>query len=279
MTPLPPDRIAAMFERCRAEQRLALVGYLPLGDPRLAGQEDALAARMVDAGVDILELGLAWRRPALDGAVIAQAQRRALDAGYTLARFFRDSARIRRRVEAPLVLMTYFEQVLLLGIEALAAPAGAGGFDAVLFPDCPAPARPDVTGYVAQHGVRTVRFLSTSERPWTLAPAPGVCCGYIQAAGGLTGVAVPDFDVLSRRLTDVRSVNHDLPLLCGIGIRSPRDVARLAALGADGVVVATALVERMNDPGRLARFIGELRAAGSPRLDPSYPRSRADAST
>jgi len=255
-------RVVAAFARGHAEGRLAFVGYLPLGDPLLGGREEAIARDLVEAGVDMLELGLPWHRPLLDGAIIAGAQRRALDAGYTVEGYFADAGRIRRRLDVPLVLMTYVDRVLTTGAEVLAGWAEAAGLDAALFPDCPAAAWRPIAERFAERGVDMVRFLSARGDPRTLSPDAHTRYGYIQAADGLTGAANPDFRELGRRLQGVKRINSSLPLMCGIGIRSPAQVAKVAALGADGVVVATALVEQMGDPKSLRAAVARLRAAG-----------------
>src|SRR3990170_3857602 len=125
-----PSRISSAFERIRAEKRTGLVTYVTAGDPDMARSADILCA-LDRAGADLLEIGIPFSEPLADGPVIQRATERALAAGATAAAVLDLVARIRPAVKAPIVLFTYANPVLRMGVEAFGDRARDAGVDGV----------------------------------------------------------------------------------------------------------------------------------------------------
>jgi tryptophan synthase alpha chain len=256
------SRLARTFAAARARKRAAFVAYITVGDPSLDATLEVVAA-LERAGVDVVELGVPFSDPVIDGPVIQAASQRALAAGTTLAKTFELTRAIRRRSQMPLVLYSYLNPILRYGLaEAVRAGADAG-LDGMLTVDLPVGAAPEVTRAYRDHGLDPICLVtpttSASRRAQIVEQAGGFL--YLVTLRGVTGVkdasaedAAPMVDAL-RRLTD-------LPIAVGVGIKRPDQVAGIGRV-ADAVVVGSALVQ----------VVGE--AAGSPDLGARVERAAA----
>lgn len=260
-------RLRAAFERAHAQGRAALVAYLTFGDPDPATSIDIVEA-VTRAGADVIELGVPFSDPSADGPTIQHAMERALAAGASLRGALAAVAELRRRgVTTPVVLFGYYNPLFVFGLDAFAAAAAAAGVDAVLTVDLPIEELGELAGPLAAHGVGVIPLVaptSTPDRIARLAPLGAPFVYYISLTG-VTGAKAAATPVPPARLALIRQASG-APVAVGFGIRTPTDAARFAAI-ADGVVVGTALVERVaagdaaGAAARVSALVAELAAA------------------
>jgi tryptophan synthase alpha chain len=260
-------RIATAFARARADGRAALIPYVVAGYPDAdASFEIALAA--ADAGADLLEVGLPYSDPLADGATLQRASGIALAAGATLERSLRLIERIgAARPDLPLVPMGYANQVIGGGAgEAVArrlAGAGAAGLIvADLTPDEGAPF--EAVGRTS--GLAVVYLVAPTTPPARRAAVAARSGGFLYCVSlvGVTGARTALPTTVGKLVREVRAVSP-VPVAVGFGVSRPAHVRAIAKAGADGVIVASALVDALGPDGRdvtgLARLVRELRAA------------------
>jgi tryptophan synthase alpha chain len=276
------SRIVETFARRRAEQRKVLVAYVCMGDPALA-ESIELAVAAVEAGADMLELGVPFSDPTADGPVIARAATRAIRGGATIGGVLDAAAAIRARTGVPLVLFTYYNPVLITGEEQVVARARAAGVDALLVVDLPPEEGASLRAAAARAGIAMVPLLaptSDDARADTIVGAAKAAGGppgflYYVSMTGVTGAGAADFAAAQAHAGALRA-RSGWPVVIGFGIDGP-ETARAAAgrpgEGPDGVVVGTAIVRRVEAATsageRLASvrgFVATLRAG----LDAAY---------
>ncbi len=240
------SRFDAIFARARAERRGALIPYLTAGDPTPAaslGAAQALAA----AGADIVELGIPFSDPLADGPVIQRASERALAQGMTLEGVLAMAAQLRRAAPAlGILLFGYFNPILRYGLPRFAEAAARAGADGVLVTDLIPEEAQEYCAALAARGLDPVFLAAPTSPDARLERIAAAGRGFLYAVSrtGVTGARrqVPE----SARQLVARLRRHTaLPLALGFGIASPEQV-REAAGFADGVVVGTAMVERMH---------------------------------
>jgi tryptophan synthase alpha chain len=226
--------VASAIAAANAERAGALVGYLPVGFPSLDASVDAAVA-LVENGVDVLELGLPYSDPVMDGPVIQAATVAALEAGVRLRDAFTAVERIRSRVDAPVLLMTYWNPVLQYGVDRF--PGLARVFLA-------APTSTD----------ERLRLAVDNSRGFV----------YTVSTMGITG-ARADLDAAARTLVGRLREQGAESLAVGIGISTADQIAEILGY-ADGAIVGSALVKALTDGGvpAVGRLAAEL-AAGTRR--------------
>ncbi len=259
-------RLRAAFEAAHARNRAALVAYLTFGDPDPATSIEIVHA-VARAGADVIELGVPFSDPSADGPSIQRAMERALAAGGSIGGALDAVAELRRRgVTTPIVLFGYYNPIFVMGPDVFAARAAAVGVDAVLTVDLPIDEIAELAGPLAAQGVSVIPLVAPTSTPERIArlgalQAPFV---YYISLVGVTGVRAAAA-VDPARLADIRRASGS-PVAVGFGIRTPADAARFATV-ADGVVVGTALVDRVADgpaagaAERVAGLVRELAAA------------------
>ena len=245
----------------------ALVAYVTCGDPDLrTTREVALAA--IDAGAEVIELGVPFSDPVADGPVIQRASERALKNGVSLEQVLSLAAEIRRESDAGLIVFTYFNPVLRMGLEKFAARAAEVGVDGALITDLPVEEADEYLDHMRKKNLATV-FLaaptSTDERLKAIAEASS---GFVYAVSrtGVTGARkeLPeDAQKLVRRLRKFTK----LPIAVGFGISAAEQFAAVGKY-ADAAVVGSAIVQVIaRSPGTeakaVAEFIRQLLALGS----------------
>lgn len=268
-------RIAAAFERARAAGRAALIPYVVAGYPNAATSlRIALAA--IDAGADLLEVGLPYSDPLADGATLQRASGIALQAGATFDRSVELVGRIAAaRPDTPLVPMAYANQVIGGGDGAetasrLARAGAAGLIVADLTPDEGGPFERGA----AAAGLAVVYLAAPTTGPARRAIIAGRTGGFLYCVSlvGVTGARASLPASVGRLVREARAISP-VPVAVGFGISRPPQVRSLARAGADGVIVASALVDALGPDGAdvasLERLVRALRAA-------TAIRSRAD---
>jgi tryptophan synthase alpha chain len=226
-----------------AAGRAALVGYLPLGYPDVPGSVDAALA-MVDAGVDIVELGIPYSDPVMDGPTIQHAVEHALTAGTRV----RDVFGVVERVAAsgaPVLVMTYWNPVLRYGVDAFARDLAAAGGAGLITPDL----IPDEAGeWIAAseaHSLDRVFLVAPSSTPERLASTSAASRGFVYAAStmGVTGERATVGARAEQLVADTRAAGAE-HVCVGLGV-SRAEQAEQVARYADGVIVGSALVRAL----------------------------------
>ena len=237
-------RISKRFTDLRASGELGIVAYITAGDPSFDATLKYVLA-LAEAGADVIELGVPFSDPLADGPTIQRASERALKAGASLAGILDLVRRIRQSSQVPLVLFSYYNPILQMGLEKFASAAASAGADGVLSTDLTPEESEEYRRILAAHRLDTI-FLgaptSTDER---LAKIAACSSGflYLISRTGVTGAkdALPgDLPALLRR---ARSVTQ-LPIAVGFGISLPGHVSVLGGL-ADAAVVGSALVSEI----------------------------------
>src|SRR5229473_2918985 len=239
-------RISRRFTELRASGELGIVAYITAGDPSLDATLEFVRA-LAEAGADVIELGVPFSDPLADGPTIQRASERALKSGTTLAGVIDLVRRIRESSQVPLVLFSYYNPILQMGLEKFARAASTAGADGVLITDLTPEEAADYRGVMAAHHLDTI-FLgaptSTDER---LAKIAACSSGflYLISRTGVTGAKDALPDDLPSLLRRARAVTH-LPIAVGFGISLPGHVSVLGGL-ADAAVVGSALVSEIEN--------------------------------
>ena len=237
--------VSAAFDKAAAENRAALVGYLPAGFPSVNGAA-AAALAMADAGTDVIELGLPYSDPLIDGPVIQEAVYRALTGGTRVAD-------VLRTVEAlagagvPTLVMTYWNPIDHHGVEAFARDLAAAGGSGLITPDLtPEEAGPWLQA-AAKYDLDKVFLVAPSSPRGRIELITSVCRGFVYAASrmGVTG-AQERLDSQAAGLVSRTKEYTKLPVAVGLGVRDGRQAAEIAGF-ADGVIVGSAFVQRLLD--------------------------------
>jgi tryptophan synthase alpha chain len=242
------------------QSRPSLIAYLTCGDPDLAGtREIALAA--IEAGAEVVELGVPFSDPVTDGPVIQRASERALRKGTTLANVLGLARELRRaRPHAGLIIFSYFNPVLRMGVERFATEAAAAGVDGALITDLTVEEAGDYLKAMRARKLATVFLAAPTSTDVRLKRIAAASRGFVYAVSrtGVTGARKQlsaDARDLVRRLRKFIK----LPVAVGFGISTAEQFAQVGAF-ADAVVVGSALVEiiERSGKGEAARAVGEF---------------------
>lgn len=263
------SRLEARFRALRGEGRAALVPFVTAGDPDPEVTR-RLLPRLVEAGADVIEVGVPFSDPMADGPVIQRAGERALAAGASLSGAL-DLVRGFRATDprTAVVLMGYLNPIAAMGPVRFADEAAAAGVDGVIVVDMPPEEGEPLLGALRERGIDPVFLLSptTSTDRMRRIAAEGAGFLYYVSLKGITGAGHLDASAVAEALARVRAVS-DLPVGVGFGIADAESARRIAAV-ADAVVVGSAIVRRIEEaldeperiPDRVAAFVAELRDA------------------
>lgn len=261
------SQVAAAIRAAKQERAGALVGYLPVGFPDLDTSVEAAIA-MARNGVDVLELGLPYSDPVMDGAVIQEATQTALAQGFRVSDVFEAVRRVREAVDVPVLVMTYWNPVLQYGVERFATQLVEAGGAGLITPDITPEAAPEWIETSDRLGLDRVFLAAPSSSDARLRLVVEQSRGFVYTVStmGITGERA-QLDAAARALT-ARLREQGVDLACvGIGLSTAQQVAD--ALGyADGAIVGTAFVRALRDGGveRLAEVVRDI-AAGAQRSD------------
>lgn len=240
----------------------ALVAYVMAGDPTPDGSVDHAEA-ILEAGADALELGVPYSDPIADGPTIQAAGVRAREAGTRLEDVLEVLEAIRSRRDEPVALMTYYNPVLQRGEAAFAETVRDRGGDGLVVPDLPLEESAGLREATAGAGVDLVQLASPLTDPPRLRRLAEATQGflYLVSTTGVTG-ARADVEERTRRVVrEAKKETGDVPVAVGFGVSTPDHAATLREAGADGVVVGSAIVDRIadgEDPEDVGAFVGGL---------------------
>ena len=235
-------RIQQRFASLQAAQRKALIPYITAGDPE-PGLTVQLMHTLVDAGADIIELGVPFSGPMADGPVIQLACERALKHGTRLLDVLEMVKTFRQQdQQTPVVLMGYLNPVEVLGYESFARQAQAAGVDGVLTVDLPPEESEGFVQVMQQYGLDIIYLLAPTTEESRIKQVCEFGSGYVYyvSVKGVTGSAALDVSEVARKLEVVRK-HTDMPVGVGFGIRDGASAAAVSKV-ADGVIVGSVLV-------------------------------------
>jgi tryptophan synthase alpha chain len=268
MSPQQGGRLRARLDALRASGRKALVPFVTAGDPSLAATVPVMHA-LVDAGADVIELGVPFSDPMADGPVIQRSSERALGRGAGM-RYVMECVRLFRQRDAatPIVLMGYLNPVEIRGPAGFAAAAADAGVDGVLLVDLPPEESGEYRAAFARHGVALIALASPTTPDARLQRLATESDGYLYyvSFAGVTGADRLDVGDAGLRLQQLRTMAA-IPVYAGFGIRDAEGAAAMAR-HAEGVVVGSALVAALEGSAdeseaaaRAADFLRPLRQA------------------
>lgn len=254
------SRLAELFDGCRAEGRAALIGYLPTGFPDVQTSIAAMTA-MVESGCDLVEVGVPYSDPGMDGPTIAAATEAALAGGVRV----RDTLAAVEAISnagGRAVVMTYWNPVLRKGVDTFARDLASAGGYGLITPDLIPEEAVDWIAASEEHNLDRIFLVAPSSTPERLAATVNASRGFVYAAStmGVTGAR----DVVSNAAPElVRRVKEvsDIPVGVGLGVRSGAQAAEIGAY-ADGVIVGSALVSALQEGLDAVRRLTEELATG-----------------
>lgn len=238
-------RLTTSFARCAAQGRAALVTFVTAGDPDYATAEAILHA-LPAAGADIIELGVPFTDPMADGIPIQLAGQRALKGGQTLAKTL---AMVKdfRKVDAttPIVLMGYYNPIYIYGVDIFIKDALAAGVDGLIMVDLPPEEDEELCLPALKAGLNFIRLATPTTDDKRLPKVLQNTSGFVYYVSmtGITGGVIASYDAVGEAVARIKA-HTSLPVAVGFGVKTAADASAIAR-GADGVVVGSALVERV----------------------------------
>ena len=266
-----PSRLAPTFARLHLEQRPGLVTYTTAADPDLQRSGELLRA-LDRAGADVLEVGIPFSDPLADGPVIQRATERALAAGGSLRTSLKLIAEVRPYISAPIVVFSYANPLLRLGIAEFARQAAGAGVDGVLALDLPIEEAAEFQETMSGAGIDTIFLLSPTTTDARIEKAAALGSGFLYGISrlGVTGARDQVSSGAAAMVQRIRAFTA-LPIALGFGISRPEHVAEVGSY-ADAAVVGSALValiaEASGSPDlieRVENYVLSLRSACQPR--------------
>jgi tryptophan synthase alpha chain len=257
--PKPAGRIAQRFRALAEAGEMGLIAYITAGDPSLAATEHIVLAA-ANAGADGIELGVPFSDPVADGPTIQRASDRALRSGTTLAGVLDLVRSIRAHSQVPLVLFSYFNPILQMGLEKFAAAAAAAGADGVLATDLTPEEAMEYRATLQAHGLDTIFLAAPTSTDARLAQIGAASRGflYVISRAGVTGERAELPAQLPALIRRARKFTT-LPVAVGFGISLPTHVTVLGGI-ADAAVVGSALmaeIEKAATPEVAAAAVAE----------------------
>lgn len=250
--------VTEAFGKAAADNRAALVGYLPAGFPSVAGAIEAALA-MAQAGADVIEVGLPYSDPLMDGPVIADAVHRALAAGTRVTDVLRTVEAV-AATGVPVLVMTYWNPVDRYGPERFAADLANAGGAGLITPDLTPDSGADWIAAADAHDLDKIFLIAPSSTDERIAMTTAACRGFVYAAAvmGVTGTRATTSELAGPLVARAKAVT-DTPVAVGLGVSSGDQAAEVASY-ADGVIVGSAFVRCLLDHDDTARALEALAA-------------------
>jgi tryptophan synthase alpha chain len=251
------SRLEQTFTRLRADKRPGLVTFTTAGDPDMPRSAEILKA-LDRAGADVLEVGVPFSDPIADGPVIQRATERAIAAGGSLRASLAMIARVRPHISAPIVIFSYANPLLRLGLDVFARQAADAGVDGVLALDLPIEEAGGFRETLATAGIDTIFLLSPTTTEARIERAAELGSGFLYGISRL-GVTGARAQVASGAEAMVRRVRAHtaMPIALGFGISRPEHVAEVCVY-ADAAVVGSALVSVIAEASATTDLIGRV---------------------
>ncbi|HWF29622.1 MAG TPA: tryptophan synthase subunit alpha [Mycobacterium sp.] len=254
------SRLGPLFDSCREDNRAALIGYLPTGYPDVPTSVDAMTA-LVESGCDLVEVGVPYSDPGMDGPTIARATEAALRGGVRV----RDTLAAVEAISSAggrAVVMTYWNPVLRYGVDAFARDLASAGGHGLITPDLIPDEAQQWMAASEEHRLDRIFLVAPSSTPQRLVTTVEASRGFVYAAStmGVTGARDAVSQAAPELVSRVKAVS-DIPVGVGLGVRSQEQAAQIGSY-ADGVIVGSALVSALGDGLPRLRALTEELAAG-----------------
>lgn len=263
----PRNALDAAFATAREERRAVLAPYLTAGFPSPAEYVD-LALAVLGAGADVLEIGIPFSDPLLDGPSIQRSQQRALEAGVTPATCLDYARQIHARAPQPLLFMGAYNPILAYGVARFCAAAADAGVSGLIVPDLPVDEANELLEFAHAEGLHLIQLVAPTSTPERLRRTCERASGFVYcvSVSGVTGARAQVATTARPLVERVRALT-DVPVAVGFGIGTPETVLEVATF-ADGVLVGSALIDVVGAPGNAseagAGFIRSLAQAAAP---------------
>jgi tryptophan synthase alpha chain len=255
--------VSSCFQTLRTHQKCALIPFITAGDPDLETTAQALQA-LDRAGADLIELGVPYSDPLADGPTIQAAATRALQAGIKLESVLKLVEKVSPTIQAPIVLFTYYNPILNLGIEEFLHRIKKAGAQGLVVPDLPLEESAGLLEPAARIGIEVILLVAPTSPPERQKAIAHKSQGfvYLVSVTGVTGMRTGMGGNLGEMIGGLRQVT-DKPIAVGFGISDPAQAKQVKELGADGVIVGSAMVKKLAEEGvpALEQFCRELKAA------------------
>ncbi|KMO77938.1 tryptophan synthase subunit alpha [Mycolicibacterium chlorophenolicum] len=254
------SRLASVFASCRDEDRAALIGYLPTGFPDVETSIAAMVA-LVEAGCDVIEVGIAYSDPGMDGPTIAAATEVALRGGVRVHDTFRAVEAI-SNAGGHAVVMTYWNPVLRKGVDAFSRDLASAGGLGMITPDLIPDEADEWLAASEAHDLDRIFVVAPSSTPERLSATVDASRGFVYAAStmGVTGARDAVSNAAPELVQRIKELS-DIPVGVGLGVRSREQAAQIGSY-ADGVIVGSALVSALTDGVPAMRALTEELADG-----------------
>jgi tryptophan synthase alpha chain len=251
------SRIDAAFRDLRKAGRVGLVTYVTAGDPDLERSRDILV-RIARGGADVLEVGVPFSDPLADGPVIQRATERALAAGSTLVKVLGMVSDVRSLINSPIVIFSYANPILRMGLDEFVTRAKQAGVDGVLTLDVPPEESEQFRAALSKARIDTIFLLSPTTSAERIRRASALGTGFLYGISrlGVTGIR-DDVADSARELADRVRKETAMPLALGFGFSRPEHVRAVAAF-ADAAVVGSALVNVIAEHGQSTGLLDEV---------------------
>jgi tryptophan synthase alpha chain len=236
------NRIKGAFEG-----KKAFIAFITGGDPDIETTEK-LITEMAASGVDLIEIGVPFSDPVAEGSVIQEADERALRAGCTVDKLFDMIARVRPKVEIPLLFMSYINPIFVYGKGKFMQKCAASGIDGIIVPDLPFEEKGELSGECMKHNIALIPLIApTSGGRVELIARESEGFIYCVSSLGVTGVRGEINTDITEMIKRVRSVS-DTPCAVGFGISTPEQARTMAGVS-DGVIIGSAIVRIIAEHG------------------------------
>lgn len=243
-----PISVSETIHKRSAENKGSLIAYLPVGFPTLEDSIEASVAAL-EGGADVLELGVPYSDPVMDGPVIASATQKALENGFKLSQLFGAVEEITRRTDKPVLVMTYWNPVVQYGVERFGADLAAAGGAGLITPDLIPDEASTWLEVSDQNDLERVFLAAPSSTDQRLQRAIEVSRGFVYAVStmGITG-ARSDVDQAAKVLVERLRHEGNANVCVGLGISTPEQVKDIISF-ADGAIVGSAFVKALEQGG------------------------------
>lgn len=257
--PAARSKSAAAIDRAKASGRAALIGYLPAGYPSVEATIEAAVA-MAESGADLIEIGVPYSDPVMDGPIIQQATVEALANGFRVAELFDIVAGITARTDAAVLVMTYWNPVLRFGVDEFARRLAAAGGAGLITPDLIPDEAAEWMEASDKYGLDRVFLVAPSSSTERLHRTVAASRGFVYAVSimGVTGARSAVSSSARQLVADTHAAGA-ARVCVGLGVSHSGHVREIAEY-ADGVIVGTALVAALGDGGvgAVAQLVKEL---------------------
>ena len=246
-------RLKTLFAQKKQAGEKTLVSFVTAGHPTPDLSRDSLTA-LVDAGVDILEVGFPFSDPMADGPVIQDSSLKALENGMSLQKTLDIIADFRaKNDDTPIVLMGYYNPIYRMGVDVFCERAAAAGVDALIIVDLPAEENDELLIPAQEKGIDFIPLITPTTHGTRLDTVLSKASGFLYyvSIAGVTGTKQGDVSAIAKHIDVIRE-KSDLPIMIGFGIKTPENAKEMAGI-ADGAVVGSALVSMLDETRDLTR--------------------------